>query len=32
MVSWGLIDDAFDVTAQIARGLEREAHEVAAIR
>jgi hypothetical protein len=32
MASWGLIDDTFDVTAQIDRGLEREAHELAAIR
>jgi hypothetical protein len=32
MASWGLIDDTFDVTAQIDRDLEREAHELAAIR
>jgi hypothetical protein len=30
MASWGLIDGAFDVTAQIDRSLEREAHELAA--
>jgi ABC-type nitrate/sulfonate/bicarbonate transport system substrate-binding protein len=30
MASWGLIDGAFDVTAQIDRRLEREAHELAA--
>jgi NitT/TauT family transport system substrate-binding protein len=30
MASWGLIDGAFDLTAQIDRGLEREAHELAA--
>ena len=29
MASWGLIDGTFDVTAQIDRGLEREAHELA---
>jgi NitT/TauT family transport system substrate-binding protein len=32
MASWGLIDGRFDVTAQIDRGLEREAHELAAAR
>jgi ABC-type nitrate/sulfonate/bicarbonate transport system substrate-binding protein len=32
MASWGLIDGAFDVTAQIDRGLEREAHALAATR
>ena len=30
MASWGLIDGTFDVTAQIDRGLERKAHELAA--
>jgi len=30
MASWGLIDGAFDVTAQIDRSLERDAHELAA--
>ena len=30
MASWGLIDGAFDLTAQIDRTLEREAHELAA--
>jgi len=30
MASWGPIDGAFDVAAQIDRGLEREAHELAA--
>jgi len=30
MASWGLIDGAFDVTAQIDQRLEREAHELAA--
>ena len=30
MASWGLIDGAFDVTAQIDRSLEREAHALAA--
>jgi ABC-type nitrate/sulfonate/bicarbonate transport system substrate-binding protein len=30
MASWGLIDGAFDLTAQIDRSLEREAHELAA--
>ena len=30
MASWGLIDGAFDLTAQIDRRLEREAHELAA--
>ena len=30
MASWGLIDGAFDPTAQIDRRLEREAHELAA--
>ena len=30
MAGWGLIDGAFDVTAQIDRRLEREAHELAA--
>ena len=30
MASWGLIDGTFDVTAQIDRSLEREAHELAA--
>ena len=30
MASWGLIDGTFDVTAQIDRRLEREAHELAA--
>jgi len=29
MASWGLIDGAFDLTAQIDRRLEREAHELA---
>jgi NitT/TauT family transport system substrate-binding protein len=32
MASWGLIDGQFDVTAQIDRGLEREAHALAATR
>ena len=32
MASWGLIDGRFDLTAQIDRGLEREAHELAAAR
>jgi hypothetical protein len=30
MASWGLIDGAFDLTSQIDRRLEREAHELAA--
>ena len=30
MASWGLIAGAFDVTAQIDRSLERDAHELAA--
>jgi len=30
MASWGLIDGTFDVTAQIDRSLEGEAHELAA--
>jgi NitT/TauT family transport system substrate-binding protein len=30
MASWGLIDGAFDVTSQIDRRLERDAHELAA--
>ena len=30
MASWGLIDGAFAVTAQIDRSLERDAHELAA--
>ena len=30
MASWGLIEGAFDVTAQINRNVEREAHELAA--
>jgi len=30
MASWGLIDGTFDVTSQIDRRLEREAHELAA--
>ena len=29
MASWGLIDGAFDLTAQIDRSLERKAHELA---
>jgi hypothetical protein len=29
MASWGLIEGAFDVTAQIDRRLERDAHELA---
>ena len=29
MASWGLIDGAFDVTSQIDRRLERDAHELA---
>ena len=27
MAGWGLIDGTFDATAQIDRGLERDAHE-----
>jgi hypothetical protein len=30
MASWGLIAGAFDVTTQINRTVEREAHELAA--
>ena len=30
MASWGLLEGAFDATAQINRSLEREAHELAA--
>ena len=30
MASWGLLDGTFDVTAQIDRRLERQAHELAA--
>ena len=30
MAGWGLIDGTFDATAQIDRGLERNAHELAA--
>jgi ABC-type nitrate/sulfonate/bicarbonate transport system substrate-binding protein len=30
MASWGLIEGAFDVTTQINRNVEREAHELAA--
>jgi hypothetical protein len=29
MASWGLIEGAFDVTTQINRKVEREAHELA---
>ena len=32
MASWGLLEGAFDATAQINRSLEREAHELAALR
>src|SRR2546426_10328987 len=32
MASWGLLQGAFDATAQINRSLEREAHELAALR
>ena len=31
MASWGLIDGTFDVTSQIDRSLEREAHELARV-
>src|SRR5438093_3912634 len=31
MASWGLLEGAFDVTAQIDRRLERQAHELASI-
>ena len=31
MASWGLIDGTFDVTSQIDRTLEREAHELARV-
>jgi hypothetical protein len=30
MAGWGLIEGTFDVTAQIDRSLERDAHELAA--
>jgi hypothetical protein len=29
MAAWGLIEGAFDVTTQINRKVEREAHELA---
>src|SRR5262245_19352674 len=32
MASWGLIEGTFDVTGQIDRSLERDAHELAAAR
>ena len=32
MASWGLLEGAFDATAQINRSLEREALELAALR
>jgi len=31
MASWGLLEGAFDATAQIDRRLERRAHELASI-